>query len=324
MRWEGHRESSNIEDRRDGGDDGGFGGDDHDSGSGGFSPGGGFGLPINLGGGGIGTIIVMLIIAWVLGINPMSLLSGTQIGPSERTHTYSRSERAVQTSPTRRDELSRFVAVVLGDTEDRWKQILPAQVGDLVPKARGMRYEEPRLVLFSRSTRSPCGMASAATGPFYCPADRKVYIDLAFYDELKTRFRAPGDFAQAYVIAHEIGHHIQNIIGILPAFNQARARMSEKEQNRASVRVELQADCFAGVWAHEAQKERDFIEPGDIEEALNAASRIGDDSIQRTIQGYVVPDSFTHGSAAQRVRWFKIGFESGRMSSCDTFKAPNL
>ena len=152
----------------------------------------------------------------------------------------------------------------------------------------------------------------------------KVYIDLAFYDELKTRFHAPGDFAQAYVIAHEIGHRVQDLLGILPAFNQARARMSERDANRASVKVELQADCFAGVWAHFAQKERDFIEPGDIEQALNAASQIGDDSIQKTMRGYVVPDSFTHGSSAQRVRWFKTGFESGRLGTCDTFKAPSL
>ncbi len=322
MRWEGHRESSNIEDRRSGGDDGGFGGGD--DGSGGYSPGGGFGMPINIGGGGIGTIIVMLIIAWVMGINPMSLISGTQIGPSQAPQSYSRTERTAPHTSARKDELTRFVAVVLGDTEDRFRQIVPQQAGELVPKASGMRYEEPKLVLFSGSTRSPCGAANAATGPFYCPSDRKVYIDLAFYDELKNRFRAPGDFAQAYVIAHEIGHHIQNMIGILPAFNQARARMSEKEQNRASVKVELQADCFAGVWAHHAQKDRDFIEPGDIEEALNAASRIGDDSIQKTMRGYVVPDSFTHGSAAQRQRWFKIGFESGRMGACDTFKAPSL
>lgn len=324
MRWEDRRESSNIEDRRDtGGDSGGFGGDDGSS----YGPGpsGGLGgLPINIGGGGIGTIIVMLIIAWVLGINPMSLLTGTQIGPSQAPRSYERADRPQPRTPNRNDQLTRFVAVVLGDTEDRFRQIVPQQAGDLVPKAAGMRYQEPKLVLFSGSTRSPCGAASAATGPFYCPADSKVYIDLAFYDELKNRFRAPGDFAQAYVIAHEIGHHIQNMLGILPAFNQARARMSEKEQNRASVRVELQADCFAGVWAHHAQKDRDFIEPGDIDEALNAASRIGDDSIQKTMRGYVVPDSFTHGSAAQRQRWFKIGFESGRMGSCDTFKAQSL
>lgn len=324
MRWEDRRESSNIEDRRDG-DGGGFGGGDDSGGfgggGGGYSGGFGGGLPINIGGGGIGTIVIMLIIAWVLGINPMTLLSGTQVGPSQ---SYTRSERPPQRTPARNDQLTKFVAVVLGDTEDRWKEILPQQAGELVPKAAGMRYQEPKLVLFSGSTRSPCGQASAATGPFYCPADAKVYIDLAFYDELKNRFRAPGDFAQAYVIAHEIGHHIQNMLGILPAFNQARARMSEKEQNRASVKVELQADCFAGVWAHYAQKERDFIEPGDIEEALNAASRIGDDAIQKTMQGYVVPDSFTHGSAAQRQRWFKVGFQQGRLGACDTFKAPSL
>ncbi len=321
MRWEGHRESSNIEDRRD---DGGFGGDDG-GGPGGFSPGGGFGLPINLGGGGIGTIVIMLIIAWVMGINPLTLLSGTQIGPGAQTHQRTEPQsQARARSPGRNDQLSRFVATVLGDTEDRWKEILPAQAGDLLPKAAGLRYKEPTLVLFSGATRSACGQASAATGPFYCPGDGKVYIDLAFYDQLKTRFKAPGDFAQAYVIAHEIGHRVQDLLGILPAFNQARARMSEREQNRASVKVELQADCFAGVWAHFAQKERDFIEPGDIDEALNAASRIGDDSIQKTMQGYVVPDSFTHGSSAQRVRWFKAGFESGRLASCDTFKAPNL
>ncbi len=318
MRWEGRRESSNIEDRRDGGDDG------FDSGSGGGSfGGGGFGggLPINLGGGGIGTIVVMLIIAWVLGINPLTLLSGMPVGPGA---SHQVQQQVPQHRPTqaRNDQLSRFVAVVLGDTEDRWKTILPAQAGELVPQAAGMRYQEPKLVLFSGHTRSPCGEASAATGPFYCPADAKVYIDLAFYDELKTRFKAPGDFAQAYVIAHEIGHHIQDQLGILPAFNKARARMSEKEQNRASVRVELQADCFAGVWAHAAQGDRDFIEPGDIEQALNAASRIGDDSIQKTMRGYVVPDSFTHGSSEQRVRWFKAGFESGRLKSCDTFKNP--
>jgi predicted metalloprotease len=320
MRWEGHRESSNIEDRRE---DGGFGGDD--GGPGGYSGGGFGGLPINLGGGGIGTIVIMLIVAWVLGINPLTLLSGLPVGPgTSSSQQFQQPPRPRATTVANKDQLTRFVAVVLGDTEDRWKEILPAQAGDLVPRAAGMRYAEPTLVMFSGATRSGCGQASTASGPFYCPADGKVYIDLAFYDELKTRFRAPGDFAQAYVIAHEIGHHVQDQLGILPAFNQARARMSEREANRASVKVELQADCFAGVWAHFAQKERDFIEPGDIEEALNAASRIGDDSIQKTMRGYVVPDSFTHGSSAQRVRWFKAGFDSGRLGSCDTFKAPTL
>lgn len=317
MRWDGHRESSNIEDRRDDGGDfgGGFGG--------GFRGGGLGGFPINLGGGGIGTIIIVLILSWVMGINPLALLTGTPIGPGAP-----RFERDSRTAPSRNaqrnDQLSRFVAVVLADTEDRWTTLLPQQAGELRKDLAGTRYVEPRLVLFSGSTRSACGMASAASGPFYCPGDRKVYIDLAFYDQLKTRFRAPGDFAQAYVIAHEIGHHIQNLIGVLPEFNRRRQTLSERDANRLSVRIELQADCFAGVWANHAAKQRDFIEPGDIEEALNAASRIGDDAIQRTMQGYAVPDSFTHGSSEQRVRWFKTGFQSGRMGSCDTFSPRTL
>jgi predicted metalloprotease len=316
MRWEGHRESSNIEDRRDDGGDFGGGFD------GGFRGGGYGGFPINLGGGGIGTIIIVLVISWVLGINPLALLTGTPVGPGAP-----RFEREQRSAPTRQasrnDQLSRFVAVVLADTEDRWSEMLPRQAGELKPDAAGMRYQDPRLVLFSGSTRSACGMASAASGPFYCPGDRKVYIDLAFYDELKTRFRAPGDFAQAYVIAHEIGHHIQNLLGILPEFNRRRQTLSERDANRMSVRIELQADCFAGVWANAAAKTRDFIDPGDIDEALNAASRIGDDAIQRTMQGYAVPDSFTHGSSEQRQRWFKAGFQSGRMGSCDTFSPRN-
>jgi predicted metalloprotease len=315
MRWDDHRESDNIEDRRDGGDD------DGGPSSGGF---GGFGgLPLNLGGGGIGTIVIMLIIAWVLGINPLTLLSGMPVGPGE-PRVASQQARPAPRSAQRNDQLSRFVAVVLADTEDRWKEILPAQAGDLDPRLAGLKYKEPTLVLFSGRTRSGCGQAETASGPFYCPGDGKVYIDLAFYDELKTRFRAPGDFAQAYVIAHEIGHRVQDLLGILPAFDKARAKMSEREANRASVKVELQADCFAGVWAHEAQKERDFIEPGDIEEALNAASRIGDDSIQKASRGYVVPDSFTHGSSEQRVRWFKVGYETGRLKACDTLRASRL
>ncbi|MEJ1160406.1 KPN_02809 family neutral zinc metallopeptidase [Prosthecomicrobium sp. N25] len=318
MRWEGREESSNVEDRR--GEGGGF---DTGGGFGGGLGGGGLGMPINLGGGGIGTIILFLIVAWIFGINPLSLLSGQSVGPGPSQYERQTRQPAPQGS-VRRDELTRFTAVVLRDTEQRWAEILPQQAGDLVRKAAGMRYQEPTLVIFSGATRSGCGTANAQTGPFYCPADRKVYIDLAFYDQLKTRFRAPGDFAQAYVVSHEIGHHIQNLLGILPAFNEARQRMSERDANRASVRVELQADCLAGVWAHHAQKERDFIEPGDIEEALNAASRIGDDAIQRTIQGYAVPDSFTHGTSQQRVRWFRAGFDSGRMGSCDTFNTSQL
>lgn len=322
MRWEGRRESSNIEDRRDGGED-----DGSDTGGGGGSfGGGGFGggLPINLGGGGIGTIVVMLIIAWVLGINPLTLLTGTQMGPGTSHSSYQQTQSQPRATPARNDQLSRFVAVVLADTEDRWKDILPAQAGELVPQAAGTRYKEPPLVLFTGRTRSACGQADAATGPFYCPGDGKVYIDLAFYNQLKNQLHAPGDFAQAYVIAHEIGHHVQDQLGILPAYNKARQTMSDREANRASVKIELQADCFAGVWAHAAQGDRDFIEAGDIEQALNAASRIGDDSLQKQSRGYVVPDSFTHGSSEQRVRWFKTGFESGHLGACDTFKAPRL
>jgi predicted metalloprotease len=318
MRWEGHRESSNIEDRRDGGGD--FGGGSDGGFRGGGLGGGLGGLPINLGGGGIGTIVIVLLISWALGINPLTLLTGVPVGPG--ASRLERDNRVTQNRPMQRnDQLARFVAVVLADTEDRWTRLLPEQVGDLIPGRAGLRYQEPRLVLFSGSTRSACGLANAATGPFYCPGDRKVYIDLAFYDQMKTRFKAPGDFAQAYVIAHEIGHHVQNLVGILPEFNLRRQSMSERDANALSVKVELQADCFAGVWANHANKQRDYIEAGDIEEALNAASRIGDDAIQRTIQGYVVPDSFTHGSSEQRVRWFKAGFQSGRMASCNTFSS---
>jgi predicted metalloprotease len=321
MRWEGRRESSNIEDRRDdGGDDGGF-----SSGPGGGYSGGGFGgFPINLGGGGIGTIVVVLIIAWVLGINPLTLLSGQPIGPGPAQVHRQPSAQTPRVSSAEEQRNARFVSVILADTEDRWKTLLPQQAGELVQRAAGMRYQDPTLVMFRGTTRSGCGQAETASGPFYCPADQKVYIDLAFYDELKTRFKAPGDFAQAYVIAHEIGHHIQNMLGILPAFNKARQRMSERDANRASVRVELQADCFAGVWAKAAQNDRDFIDPGDIEQALNAASHIGDDAIQKSIRGYAVPDSFTHGTSEQRVRWFKRGFESGRLGACDSINAQQL
>ena len=326
MRWEGHRESSNIEDRRDGGDSGGFGGDDGgfggDDGSRyGPSSGGLGGLPINIGGGGIGTIVIMLIIAWVLGINPLTLLSGTQIGPSQAPQSYQRSERPVQRTPTRNDQLTRFVAVVLGDNEDRWRDILPQQAGDLVSKAAGMRYEEPKLVLFSGSTRSPCGAASAATGPFYCPADRKVYIDLAFYDELKTRFRAPGDFAQAYVVAHEVGHHVQNLLGTSDEV-QRLSRKHPDEANALSIRLELQADCLAGVWARNVYQDDSStrgLERGDIEEGLGAAAAVGDDRIQERATGRIDPESWNHGSSEQRVKWFRVGFDSGAAERCDTF-----
>jgi predicted metalloprotease len=208
------------------------------------------------------------------------------------------------------DEMKQFVATVLADTEDVWEKLFAEM---------NRRYEDPKLVLFSGRVQSACGMATAASGPFYCPADAQVYIDLSFYDELRNRFGAPGDFAQAYVIAHEIGHHVQNQLGLSDKVHQLRDRVSEEEYNRYSVRLELQADYFAGVWAHHAERMRNILEPGDLEEALNAATAIGDDRLQQESRGYVVPDSFTHGTSEQRVRWFRRGFESGDPAKGDTF-----
>ncbi len=207
-----------------------------------------------------------------------------------------------------------FVGRVLKDTEDIWTKVF---------QGHNLKYREPKLVMFRGSTQTACGRGQAAMGPFYCPLDQKVYIDLAFYDDLRTKFGADGDFAQAYVIAHEVGHHVQNLTGILPKFNQARQNMSEEEANAMSVRVELQADCFAGVWAHYTEQ-KGLLEQGDVDEALNAAQRIGDDTLQKRMQGYVVPESFTHGSSAQRVRWFKRGIDSGLIGQCDTFAASAL
>jgi predicted metalloprotease len=213
------------------------------------------------------------------------------------------------------DKAADFVKVVLADTEDTWPQIF---------RENGKTYISPKLVLFSGTVESACGYAKAAMGPFYCPKDQKVYIDLSFYQDLKYRHNAPGDFAQAYVVAHEIGHHVQNLLGILPQAHAAQSRLSKAEANRVSVMIELQADCFAGVWAHRAQKSRQILEQGDIEEGLNAASQIGDDRLQSQAQGYVVPDSFTHGSSAQRVRWFKQGLKTGDINQCNTFAAKSL
>jgi len=213
------------------------------------------------------------------------------------------------------DDLKGFISVVLGTTEDVWNSVF----GQL-----GARYREPSLVLFEGSVRSACGTGMAPMGPFYCPADEKVYIDLDFYRELKNRFRAPGDFAQAYVIAHEVGHHVQKVLGIADKVEGAKRRMGRQGGNALQVRMELQADCFAGVWAHQMQANKGLIEPGDIDEALRAASAIGDDRIQRQTQGYVVPDSFTHGSSEQRVRWFRRGFQSGQLQACDTFNTNQL
>ncbi|MEQ9689293.1 MAG: neutral zinc metallopeptidase [Bauldia litoralis] len=301
MKWRGRRQSSNIEDRR--GSSGGFGGF-------GRSRGSRIGLPTGrarAGGGlGIGAIVVLLIVAWIAGINPLELLSGGGGGGPVVTGQSSRQQAPTGTPD---DAGGQFVAVVLADTESTWQRIF---------REGGETYNEPILVLFSGQTSSACGFASAATGPFYCPGDQKVYIDLDFYRELRDRFDAPGDFAQAYVIAHEIGHHIQNLLGVLPDVNAARRGASKAKSNELSVRLELQADCLAGIWAHDAET-RNVLEVGDIDEALNAAAQIGDDAIQQRTQGYVVPESFNHGSSAQRSRWFKRGFEQGNLDACDTF-----
>ena len=324
MRWRGGRESENVEDRRDE--------------SGGVSfPGGGVTFPSGGGSGrgGIGIVGILIILAlmWFFGIDPTVLMQGGGPGGNEgnfpdihlpqshpgpdTTNVPANPERPPLEHPktTSEDDLKQFVSVVLADTEDVWQDIF---------RRYGETYSDPKLVIYSGSTRSACGTGMAAMGPFYCPNDEKVYIDLDFYEELKNRFHAPGDFAQAYVIAHEIGHHVQKLLGIMDQVEAVRQRMSETQGNALQVRVELQADCFAGIFANHAQESKNIIEPGDIEQALNAASAIGDDKIQRQTQGYVVPDAFTHGSSAQRVRWFKKGYESGKLEDCDTFNTDNL
>jgi uncharacterized protein len=283
MRWRESRQSQNVEDRR------------------GMSRGG---MAI---GGGLGGIVI-LVIALLLGADPGQLLEQL---PSDPQPPDAQTSRA--TTPEE-DELRKFVGAVLGDTEDVWNDIF---------RQMGRQYREPTLVLFTDQVQSACGVAGAAVGPFYCPGDEKLYIDLSFYRELKTRFRAPGDFAQAYVIAHEVGHHLQHLLGTMDQVNSARQRMSEAEANQLSVRLELQADFLAGVWAHHAQK-RGVLEQGDVEEALTAASAIGDDRLQRESQGYVVPDSFTHGSSEQRIRWFRKGLETGDIRQSDTFNTRSL
>lgn len=294
MKWEGNRESSNVEDRRDGGG-GGFGG-------------GGFGF-----GGrsiGIGTIVIALVGGWVLGINPLTLLGMLSGGGAPAPVQQAPAQR-----PPADDRMAKFVSTVLADTEDVWK--------DIFTKG-GSRYQEPRLVLFRGATQTACGQGQAAMGPFYCPADQRVYIDLNFYETLKSRLGAPGDFAQAYVIAHEVGHHVQNLLGITQKMEQLRGRSSQAQYNAMSVRLELQADCFAGVWAHHAQNARQVLEQGDVEEAMNAAAKIGDDALQGARGGAIVPESFTHGSSAQRQRWFSTGLKTGSVQACDTFSARNL
>jgi predicted metalloprotease len=285
MRWRSGRRSSNVEDRR------------------------GIRIGRKTAGGGIGVIVIALI-AIYFGVDP-SVFLNQQAPPGVGTSSYS-----VSTSHAPEEQqLAEFVSVVLADTEDTWHALF---------RQYNRTYSEPTLVLFSGAVESACGYAQAAVGPFYCPMDQKVYIDLSFYSDLKNRFRAPGDFAQAYVIAHEIGHHVQNLLGISKKVHTLRGRLSKTEANRLSVMQELQADCFAGLWAHHAQKARQILEQGDIEEALNAASSIGDDRLQQQNRGYVTPDSFTHGSSKQRVRWFRQGLESGDISQCNTFRAENL
>ena len=278
MLWKGQRQSDNVEDRR------------------GMSGGG-----IEIGGG-LGGIVI-LVIALLLGADPRQLLQQSPgVDPSSGTAT-SRS-----TNP-REEELKQFSATVLASTEDVWTEIFQQQ---------GRSYRKPTLVLFTDAVRSACGEAGAAVGPFYCPGDQKLYLDLSFFNELQTRFRAPGDFAQAYVIAHEVGHHVQNLLGTMDKVDSLRGRVSEAETSQLSVRLELQADFLAGVWAHYAQQ-KGILEPGDIEEALGAASAVGDDRLQREGQGYVVPDSFTHGTSEQRIRWFRRGLDTGDLRQSDTF-----
>ncbi len=295
MRWRKGRRSTNVEDRR------------------GRS---GPGLPMRVGRGGgmsIGTLVVVGLVMYFLGLDPTVLLTGG--GPGGLPTSEQQMPQSSGGSSPANDEAAQFVSVVLGDTEDTWHAIF---------EEKGGRYEEPGLVMFSGVVRSACGMAQSAMGPFYCPSDRKVYIDLSFYDDLRDRFGASGDFAQAYVIAHEVGHHVQTLLGISEEVVKSRNQLSEREANHLSVMQELQADCFAGVWANRAHRARNILEEGDVEEGLNAASAIGDDRIQQQTQGHVVPDAFTHGSSEQRVRWFRKGLAEGRLAACDTFSAEAL
>jgi predicted metalloprotease len=287
MRWEDFRTSTNVEDRR------------------GMGMGGAGGL-------GMGTIIILGLVGWALGIDPRILIGGAEMVAGNRGGYEQQQGR--QGAPE--DEMGRFAAAILGNTEDVWKTVLPQQAN--------REYRPPKLVLFSQATRSGCGAAQSAMGPFYCPLDQTVYVDLSFFQDMQRRFRAGGDFAYAYVIAHEVGHHVENQLGILPRVQQRQQEVGESERNQLSVRVELMADCLAGVWAHHSQQRYKSLEQGDIEEAIAAAQAIGDDRLQRQAGGRVVPDSFTHGSSAQRVRWLTQGLKSGTIQSCDTFRTAQL
>jgi uncharacterized protein len=294
MRWDDLRTSENVEDRR---------------GSGGG--GGGFG---RIGGGriGIGTLVIVGLLSWATGINPLVLLGGAQmIGGSEQAPQQTSGRTGAPS-----DQSGQFVAKILGETEDVWSQVLPQQAN--------RSYVPPKLVLFSGATQSACGAAQSATGPFYCPLDQKVYLDTSFFNDMKRRFGGGGDFAYAYVIAHEVGHHVENQLGILPKVQQMQRRASTAEANALSVRVELMADCLAGIWANRMNARHQNIDENDVRQAINSASAIGDDRLQKQAQGYVVPDSFTHGTSEQRVRWFIKGLQGADLNGCNTFKAQQL
>jgi predicted metalloprotease len=295
MRWRTGRQSENVEDRRGQGPQ--------------------FGRGVRVGGlSGLG-LVAVVVIALLMGIDPLALLEGLGGGTTvEPAPQLPAGEPSAQ-RPAGTDEQARFASAILADTEDTWSQIF---------SAAGRRYEPPRLVLYDGATPSACGLGSAAMGPFYCPPDRRVFLDLTFFRELDRRFGAPGDFAQAYVISHEVAHHVQNLLGIAERVDALRKRVGEREANALSVRMELQADCLAGVWAHHAHRQRKLLEPGDVEEGLRAAAAIGDDTVQRRAQGHVVPETWTHGSSEQRVRWFRRGLEGGRIDACDTFATARL
>ena len=298
MRLDDIQQSENLEDRR--------GGDTS----------GGISFPGGRGGLGFGTIAVLTLAGWMLGINPSILIGGAEMISGGRDMIQQRSAPAPSRTGPAQDEMGQFVSRVLRSNEDVWKDILPQQ--------RGIPFKTAPLVMFSGATRSACGGAQSAMGPFYCPVDTRIYLDASFFEEMRTKMRAGGDFAYAYVIAHEMGHHIENVLGILPKVQAAQQRLSRKEANLLSVRVELMADCLAGVWAHHANQRWRILQEGDIEEALTAASAIGDDKLQKQSQGYVVPDSFTHGSSEQRARWLTQGLRTGRIDACDTFNTRNL
>ena len=295
MKWEGNRESDNVEDRRDGG-----------------GSGGGFGF-----GGrsiGIGTVAIALIGSYFLGVSPMTIINALSGGGAMAPMQQQQQQQRASTPPAA-DTQARFVSTVLADTEDTWTELFRAQ---------NAQYRKPKLVLFTGATQTACGTGETASGPFYCPGDQKVYIDLAFYRLMQQRFNVNSEFAQAYVIAHEVGHHVQHLLGIDEKVAEARRGGSQKRANAMSVKLELQADCFAGVWAFHANRSRNILEQGDVEGALAAATAIGDDTLQQQSQGRVVPDSFTHGTSAQRVRWFNKGIETGEFTRCDTFGARAL